>query len=162
MFLVGNYLLSGVSDTDVVYEIRQKVFSDEQGLPDFVVRDDDDIEAIFAVAYEEEDEKRTPVGTARLLFLGEEFKIGRLCVLKEFRGRGYADFLVRMLLDKAFSMGATEVHVDARLHAVGFYKKIGFVENGAEKQTNGFDEQPMILKKDNLCKKCQESGQISD
>ncbi len=157
MLVSGNYYLAGLDVPDTIFDIRTKVFKEEQGLPDFVVRDEDDNEAIFAVVYEEDDNKvKTPVGTARLLFLGDEFKVGRLCVLKEFRGKGYADFLIRMLLDKAFSMGATEVHVDARLHAVGFYKKLGFKESGELKETNGFDEQPMVLAKEDLCRKCHD------
>ncbi len=159
MFLSGKLLLAGLDSADDVFDIRKKVFADEQKLPDFVVKDDDDNNAIFALAFEETADTKIPVGTARLLFMGteEEYKIGRLCVLPEYRGKGYADFLVRMLLDKAFQMGADKVYVDARLHAVGFYKKIGFVENGEMKTTSGFDEQPMILIKETLCKKCSHS-----
>lgn len=159
MFLSGKLLLAGLDPADDVFEIRRKVFLEEQKLPEFVVKDDSDNEAIFALAFEETQDTKIPVGTARLLFMGvdEEFKVGRLCVLPEYRGKGYADFLIRMLLDKAFQMGADKVYVDARLHAVGFYKKIGFVENGDVKMTSGFDEQPMVLIKETLCKKCSHS-----
>ncbi len=159
MFLSGKLLLAGLDPADDVFEIRRKVFLEEQKLPEFIVKDDSDNEAIFALAFEETQDTKIPVGTARLLFMGadEEFKVGRLCVLPEYRGKGYADFLIRMLLDKAFQMGADKVYVDARLHAVGFYKKIGFVENGDVKMTSGFDEQPMVLIKETLCKKCSHS-----
>lgn len=156
MFLSGKLILSGLGSADEVFSIRKKVLSDCEGLPEVFVKNEEDDEAIFAVAYEETSDEKTPVGTARLLFMNE-FKIGRLCVLPEYRGKGYADFLVRMLLDKAFQMGASEVYVDARLSAVGFYKKIGFEECGEIKNYCGSAEQPMILKKELLCKKCHHS-----
>lgn len=157
MFLSGKLILSGLEPIDDILEIRKKVFVEEQKLPEFLVENEEDKEAIFALAFEETMDSKIPVGTARLLFLGEEFKVGRLCVLPEYRGKGYADFLIRMLIDKAFQMGAAEIHVDARPHAIGFYKKIGFVESGDIKYTNGFDEQPMILEKESLCRKCHNS-----
>ena len=41
----------------------------------------------------------------------EYYKIGRIAVKKECRGKKYGDFIVRMLVDKAFTMGAKEVFV---------------------------------------------------
>lgn len=157
MFLSGKLILSGLEPIDEILDIRKKVFIEEQKLPEFMLQNDEDDEAIFALAFEESETTKIPVGTARLLFLGDEFKVGRLCVLKEYRGKGYADFLIRMLIDKAFQMGAKEVHVDSQLHAIGFYKKIGFTENGEIKTDNGFEEQPMVLIKEDLCRKCHNS-----
>lgn len=136
MYIQGKYLLGGLQDISECLKIRAEVFGGEQGFPTAAGMDADDEEAIFALAYETEkkelpdgtvEESLLPVGTGRLLFMGDTYKIGRIAVKKEFRGKKYGDFIVRMLVDKAFSMGAKEVFVGAQKHAIPFYEKIGFV-----------------------------------
>ena len=85
------------------------------------------------LAYETNEQgEEIPVATGRLIFLENWFKIGRIAVKKECRGKHYGDFVVRMLLDKAFSMGAKEVFVGAQAHAISFYERIGFVKQEEE------------------------------
>ena len=55
-----------------------------------------------------------------------EKEIGRVCVLKEARGRGLGDLVVRMLLYRALELGAGEIWLGAQLPAVGFYARYGF------------------------------------
>lgn len=136
MYIQGKYLLAGLDDLSECFSIRREVFLEEQRFPTAAVEDEDDKTAIFAVAYETEQQKSAEqkseqvkaVATGRLIFIDDYFKIGRIAVRKEYRGRKYGDFIVRMLVDKAFSMGAKEVFVGAQEHAIQFYKKIGFVE----------------------------------
>ena len=49
-----------------------------------------------------------PVGTARLWWRGGAFWLGDVGVLSDFRGMGYGDLLVRLLLFKALSYGFCE------------------------------------------------------
>lgn len=137
MYIQGKYLLAGLNDISECLAIRKEVFGGEQGFPTAAGEDADDSSAIFALAYETEiatlpdgttEERLIPVGTGRLVFLGDIYKIGRIAVKKEYRGKKYGDFIVRMLVDKAFAMGAKEVFVGAQKHAIDFYKTIGFEE----------------------------------
>lgn len=136
MYIQGKYLLSGLHDISECLAIRKEVFGEEQGFPTAAGEDADDREAIFVLAYETEkkelpngiiEEILLPVGTGRLSFMGDFYKIGRIAVKKDYRGKNYGDFIVRMLVDKAFTMGAKEVFVGAQQHAIPFYEKIGFV-----------------------------------
>ena len=136
MFIQGKYLLGGLHDISECLAIRKEVFGEEQKFMTAACEDKDDRSAIFALAYETEKtdlpdgsakENLLPVATGRLLFLDDCYKIGRIAVKKEFRGKKYGDFIVRMLVDKAFTMGAKEVFVGAQKHAIPFYEKIGFI-----------------------------------
>ena len=133
MYIQGKYLLGGLHDITECIAIREEVFGGEQHFSSAAKIDEDDKDAIFALAYETvENDNLIPVATGRLIFMGEIYKIGRIAVKKEHRGKKYGDFIVRMLVDKAFSMGAKEVFVGAQKHAISFYSKIGFLETEDE------------------------------
>ncbi len=154
MYITGKYILGGLGDLSDIISIRDKVFIDEQGVSPELEHDGKDVEAIFALAFEEGEDFKKPVSTGRLLFLGDEFKIGRIATLKEYRGKGYGDFVVRMLIDKAFTMGAKEIFVDAQLHAVDFYKKIGFRPVGDVFEEAGIMHQKMVVEPHTCSRLC--------
>lgn len=138
MYIQGKYLLGGVDDIKECLAIRKEVFGGEQ---QFLVAGSENLEdkdAIFVLAYETNEQgEENPVATGRLIFLENWFKIGRIAVKKECRGKHYGDFVVRMLLEKAFSMGAKEVFVGAQAHAISFYERIGFVKQEEEYYEDG-------------------------
>lgn len=159
MYIQGKYLLAGLHDISECLAIRKEVFGEEQRFPSAATEDADDKSAVFVLAYETtvnnstsnveyealKKEHKIPIGTGRLVFLGDMYKIGRIAVKKEFRGRGYGDFIVRMLVDKAFLMGAQEVYVGAQEHAVSFYEKIGFVSQEETYEEDGILHQMMKI-----------------
>lgn len=160
MYIQGTYLLAGLHDISECLAIRKEVFGEEQQFPSAAAEDAEDKSAIFVLAYETEKElnstksveneikkkeQKIPVGTGRLVFLGDTYKIGRIAVKKEFRGKGYGDFIVRMLIDKAFLMGAREVYVGAQKHAVSFYEKIGFIKQEETYEEDGIFHQIMKI-----------------
>ena len=59
-----------------------------------------------------------PVGTARLWWRDGAFWLGDVGVLSDFRGMGYGDLLVRLLLFKALSHGAHFLRLEAPEEAV--------------------------------------------
>ncbi len=133
MYIKGKYLLGGLHDISECIAIRKEVFGGEQAFQTAASEDKDDASAIFVLAYEtDENGEDKAVATGRLIFMGDQYKIGRIAVKKECRGKKYGDFIVRMLVDKAFTMGAKEVFVGAQKHAVAFYEKIGFVSQNEE------------------------------
>ncbi|MCR5824540.1 MAG: GNAT family N-acetyltransferase [Lachnospiraceae bacterium] len=154
MYITGKYILGGLGDLSEVFTIREKVFCEEQGLPLEKEQDEDDKEAIFALAFEEGEDFKKPVATGRLLFLGEKFKLGKIATLKEYRKMGYGDFVVRMLIDKAFTMGAKEIFVDAQIPAVDFYKTIGFRCVGEPFDDEGIMRQSMVVEPHTCKRNC--------
>ena len=70
-------------------EIRRAVFIEEQGVS---VEDEVDGQDSKALHFLLRD-NTVPVGTARILILDEIGKIGRVCVLAPYRGRGHAKAL---------------------------------------------------------------------
>ncbi|MCM1284646.1 MAG: GNAT family N-acetyltransferase [Acetobacter sp.] len=128
-----------------VKKIRTSVFTNEQGADSQTEFDEYDEFALFALLYED----GTAVGTARIAKTPCGYKIGRIAVSKECRGKGYGAVIVNSVTEKAFSFGADKVFVDAQNYAVSFYEKLGFTVNGSEIYDRGLPHIPMIiLKKD--------------
>ena len=63
------------------------------------------------------------IGTARMQGEGT---IGRMAVLKDWRGRGAGRALLQTLLDLAARQGLSRVTLSAQTHALGFYERAGF------------------------------------
>lgn len=147
----GVYLWYG-DDLEDAYRIRRKVFVEEQKMREEDVFDSLDKVSVHAIVY---DENENPVASGRIAVDGEEYRIGKIAVLEQCRGKKFGDFLVRMLVDKGYLAGAKTVMVRSQIHAVPFYEKIGFVKCGKVfVDTDGLTVQPMELKKGALCKEC--------
>ncbi len=156
MYVRGKYFWYGEDLTDA-FAIRKKVFGDEQGMKDEVLFDDMDKVAVHAIVYNDKDE---PIASGRIINDEGNYRIGKIAVLPEARGKLYGDFLVRMLVDKGYLAGATTIQVQSQIHAVGFYEKIGFKKSGNVFVDNndGLTVQPMELPKGSLCKECQNNN----
>lgn len=155
MYIQGKYLLGGLDNIEECFVIRKKVFGEEQQFLSASLENLEDREAIFALAYEvNERGEQVSVATGRLIFLEDKFKIGRIAVKKEFRGKHYGEFIVQMLLEKAFSMGAKEVFVGAQAHAISFYERLGFVRQEEEYFEDGIYHLLMKIVPANCQKHC--------
>ena len=56
--------------------------------------------------------------------------LGRIAVLKEFRGLDLGTEIVKAMFEKAKSLGAEKCEISAQCRAMEFYKKLGFKEDG--------------------------------
>lgn len=129
-------------DLAACHALRRTVFIEEQGVSEADEMDDKDGEAIHLLATE----AGRPVGTARLLQMGEIGKIGRVCVLKEMRGTGLGAALIRASVDRLRQIdGITTVKLGAQVHALGFYEKLGFTAFGPVYDDAGIPHQDMAL-----------------
>lgn len=139
------FIKSNDREFEFVKCIRTAVFTNEQGADALAEFDVYDNQADFALLYDADE----PVGTARAVRLNNGFKIGRIAILKAYRGKGYGAVIVRAVLEKAFEKGADKVYVDAQNYAVPFYEKIGFKVIGSQIMDRGLPHIPMIIEKEN-------------
>ena len=116
--------------------IRFAVFVEEQSVPREIELDELDPVCLHAVAFEGE----AAVATGRLLPDGH---IGRMAVLKAWRGRGIGGEILRKLIEKARERGEREIVLSAQVHAVPFYRGHGFVEEGTEYLEAGIPHRDM-------------------
>ncbi len=127
-------------DLETANAICREVFKEELGL----AGDDGDEEefVLSALAFAGEE----PAGTGQLLFDETFCAIRDVAVLPQYRGAEYGDFIVRLLIDKALTAGAQEIHLDALAGTEAFFEKIGFEPEGTLFEKSGGQWQPMILK----------------
>jgi predicted GNAT family N-acyltransferase len=116
--------------------VRFTVFVEEQQVPADIELDEHDAHCLHALAFSDD----LAVGTARLLPDGH---IGRMAVLREWRGRGVGTLMLESLIDRARQLGHSQVMLSAQTHAVSFYRKHGFVEEGAEYMDAGIPHRDM-------------------
>lgn len=118
--------------------VRRAVFIQEQGIDPAIEIDGRDPECAHVLAWYKGD----PVGTARLLPDGH---VGRVAVLKPYRGRGLGARLMTELLAMARSQGHASVHLASQASAVAFYLKLGFAPEGGPFLEAGIPHQNMVL-----------------
>jgi predicted GNAT family N-acyltransferase len=116
--------------------IRFAVFVEEQGVPRELEMDEHDRECAHALALD----GTQAVGTGRLLPDGH---IGRMAVLKEWRGRGIGGLILEKLIEAARARGDREVVLAAQVHAIPFYRRHAFEILGAVYEEAGIPHQDM-------------------
>jgi predicted GNAT family N-acyltransferase len=99
--------------------IREAVFIAEQAVTPELEWDNDDAGAVHFLA----EEGDFAIGTARLLPDGH---IGRVAVLKDWRGMNVGDALMRAAIDEAERRGLKQQALSAQVHATAFYERLGF------------------------------------
>jgi predicted GNAT family N-acyltransferase len=116
--------------------IRYTVFVVEQGVPLEIELDEHDAECIHALAFD----GAAAIGTGRLLPDGH---LGRMAVLREFRGHGVGSAILARLIEAAAQRGDREVLLSAQVHALAFYSAHGFSAEGEVYQDAGIAHQTM-------------------
>jgi len=127
-------------DEPALRAIRHRVFVVEQSVPEPLEWDGIDVSCRHAIA---EDAHGAPVGCGRLLPDGH---VGRMAVLREWRGRGVGSALLESLIALARERGDREVALNAQTHAMPFYARFGFAPAGAPFDEAGIPHQAMTLK----------------
>lgn len=103
--------------------IRRKVFIEEQGFRNEFDNIDDF--SLHIVIFEELD----PVATCRLYFSDEKqnFVIGRIAVLKQFRGKNYGAELLKIAEKEVIKRQGNSIELSAQVRVSNFYVKNGYV-----------------------------------
>ncbi len=128
------------TDLETCYALRHEVFVGEQGVPVEEERDALDAVATHLLAVLD----GVPVGTARIVWLDETAKIGRVCVVQSARGTGLGAKLIEACVAVAAAReGITRAKLGAQTHALGFYEKLGFEAFGPLYLDAGIEHQDM-------------------
>lgn len=119
--------------------LRDTVFIQEQGVPEQRERDGLDGNCWHVLARDEEGQ---PIGCGRL---APEGKVGRMAVIRNWRGKGVGSALLRELIARARAQGCAEVTLDAQVSALGFYERAGFQAYGDVFDDAGLPHRAMRL-----------------
>lgn len=124
-------------DHAALRRIREAVFIAEQAVPPELEWDADDATAVHFLALEGE----YPIGTARLLPDGH---IGRVAVLKDWRGLKVGDKLLRAVIAEAEKRGLQQQMLSAQVQASPFYERFGFAVVSGEFLDAGIPHVDMV------------------
>lgn len=110
-----------------VYALRREVFVIEQGVPEELEVDEDDKIAVHLAAISD----GRVIGTLRILRNERTAKIGRMAVSAASRKEGIGRELMEFAAAVASRDGAEEIVLAAQFTAREFYRKLGYIEEGA-------------------------------
>ncbi|MDE0744062.1 MAG: GNAT family N-acetyltransferase [Woeseiaceae bacterium] len=120
------------SYTEDICAIRYEVFIDEQNVPEELEIDGLDGEAKHVLAFVDE----VSIGTGRILSDGH---IGRVAVLKNYRGLGIGKLIMKELIKWAQDLSIKKVWLSSQWHAHSFYLDLGFICDGEIYKEAGID-----------------------
>jgi predicted GNAT family N-acyltransferase len=109
-----------------IRHVRDAVFGQEQQVSPDLDWDGQDPDSTHVLAT---DKDGNAIGTGRMLADG---KIGRLAVLKQWRGQGLGAGMLDALVELAGTRGFETVRLHAQVQAMAFYQKNGFKPEGPE------------------------------
>jgi predicted GNAT family N-acyltransferase len=114
------------ADRAACVAVREQVFTIEQNVAREDELDSFDATARHVLAH---DLGGNPVGTGRLT---TDRKIGRMAVLRDWRGKHVGEAMLNLLIEQARALNYPDVELHAQTHAVPFYEKFGFAKQGDE------------------------------
>lgn len=122
--------------------VRETVFVHEQNVPIEEEWDALDPQCLHVIA---RDAQGRPIGTGRLT---PEHKVGRMAVLREWRGKGVGDAMLVALIEVARQRGWRALALNSQVSASAFYIRHGFVPYGERFWEAGIEHQAMHRKLD--------------
>lgn len=113
--------------TNYAKEIRESVFINEQGFQN----EFDEIDSVASHIVLFSDQGK-PIATCRVFWNTEmnEYTLGRLAVIKEYRGKNIGSIIVGEAEKYVKKKGGTGIILHAQCRVTDFYKKLGFTEFG--------------------------------
>lgn len=123
-----------------VFAVRRIVFVGEQNCPPELEWEFEEESIHFLATVDGE-----PAGASRWRKTDKGYKLERFAVLKEFRGLGIGQELVKAVLAD-LPADASYVYMHAQVQAVPLYEKFGFEKTGPEFEEAGIRHYKMVLK----------------
>ena len=109
---------------DDAKQVRVTVFMQEQGFVDEFDAIDD--VATHFVAFD----AQQPVATCRVWPDTDGYHLGRLAVMKDYRGQGLGAFMLKQAEAYVASIGGASISLHAQCRAEAFYRKCGYLPYG--------------------------------
>lgn len=149
-------LMESAAERQAAFQLRQRVFVEEQGVPLEEEVDEHDDSATHVVAVV----GGRVVGTGRAMVpsqgtrdlaggkfenLATRVRIGRMAVDEEWRRRGVGGRILDALEAEAKRSGLREAELNAQIYAIPFYSSHGYVEEGPVFLDAGIDH--VLMKK---------------
>ena len=122
-----------------ICKIRYKVFVDEQNVPEELEIDGFDDDAVHVLVMLDD----ITIGTGRILSDGH---IGRVAVLKQYRGQGVGKLIMKKLIESAKDNQLESLWLSSQWYARGFYIDLNFECIGEKFEEAGIDHIKMIRK----------------
>ncbi|MGI6151324.1 MAG: GNAT family N-acetyltransferase [Christensenellales bacterium] len=146
--ILGKWVNGTGEGFDTALAIRTEVFCEELGVSLEEERDEFDKISAHVLIF---DENSAPVATGRLFPDREGWHIGRLCVKKQSRGKGFGDMALRMLLDRAArTVPDADIVLSARTDVADWYATFGFAPEGEVYDEAGFPHVRMRVNAKNI------------
>ena len=106
--------------------IREKVFIKEQKVTPELEWDGMDENAMHFLVFKDEE----AIGCARAVVIKNYMQLGRMAVLKKYRGQGVGSTLIENAIVTAKLKQLSSIHISAQCNAINFYVKFGFEVTG--------------------------------
>lgn len=124
---------------DKVFAIRREVFVEEQECPPELEWEFEEESNHFLATV-----CQIPAGACRWRKTEKGYKLERFAVLKQFRGLGVGQMLVKTVLTD-LPEDAEYIYLHAQLEAIGLYEKFGFQKVGEQFEEAGIQHFKMVL-----------------
>lgn len=129
-------------DRDEIAEalsLRERVFTEEQGIRREADQDGRDYEATHVIAFTD----GALVGTCRIVVVGDVAMLGRLAVERDDRRRGIGRAVLEAAERAALSAGARRVALHAQMPVRDFYEQGGYSAYGDVFEEEGIEHVAM-------------------
>lgn len=122
-----------IAETEIekeqAYDIRRKVFVDEQQVPIHIEMDEHDSTATHFVGYN----LQQPVAAGRIREIESGVgKVERVSVLQEFRGQHIGVLMMEAMESHARSAGMATLKLNSQSYAIPFYEKLNYTVTSPE------------------------------
>ncbi len=128
-------------ELEQVFNIRKRVFIEEQKVPEKIEMDEFDKTSEHFIAFL----GKKPIGCARVR-TNTFVKLERIAILKEYRRKGYGKKLTEFLINYCKKNKSNEILIHSQKYITDFYKKFGFKTIGKPFDEAGIDHIKMVLK----------------
>ncbi len=127
-------------EKELAFDIRKKVFVEEQGIPLHLEIDEFDQTATHFVVLENDE----PIAAARIRETESNVgKVERVCVLSAHRRKHLGFLLMNALEEHAKQNGWKKLKLNAQTSAIPFYEKLAFQVNSPEFTDAGIPHRAM-------------------
>jgi len=120
--------------------VRREVFINEQQVDVNLEQDELDAAAIHLIAISD----HQVVGTCRIVIQGTNGHIGRMAVLKPYRGQKIGRHLMELAEQTAKEKHLLTLDLNAQCHASAFYERLGYQVNSEIFEEANIQHQSML------------------